>query len=101
MSKENSNNSSSVVGMLGVAFVVLKLCKVIDWSWWWVTLPFWGGIALLLLLIPFAIRDKRISEKEKLIAFNKRMEELKPKSLFQTKLEEMQKAQMNQRKNSK
>lgn len=31
-----------VLEMLGVAFVVLKLCKVIDWSWWLVTLPFWG-----------------------------------------------------------
>lgn len=52
-----SNNSSSssggigICGLLGVAFVVLKLTHVIDWSWWWVTLPFWGGIALFLLVI--------------------------------------------------
>jgi phosphoglycerol transferase MdoB-like AlkP superfamily enzyme len=39
---------SGPVGLLGVAFVVLKLCKVIDWSWWWVTLPFWGGLALVI-----------------------------------------------------
>lgn len=25
----------------GVAFVVLKLCDVIDWSWWWVLSPLW------------------------------------------------------------
>jgi hypothetical protein len=30
-----------VAGLLGVAFVVLKLCGVIDWSWWYVTMPFW------------------------------------------------------------
>lgn len=45
-----SNSSSSggvgVVGLLGVAFVVLKLTGVITWSWWWVTAPFWGGFAL-------------------------------------------------------
>ena len=32
--------------MLGVVFVTLKLTDVIDWSWWWVTAPFWGGLAL-------------------------------------------------------
>lgn len=46
MSDNDGNSSSSVgvdvVGLLGVAFVVLKLMGIIDWSWWWVTLPFWG-----------------------------------------------------------
>lgn len=23
-------------------FMTLKLCGVIDWSWWWVTAPIWG-----------------------------------------------------------
>lgn len=32
--------------MLGVLFVALKLCGVIGWSWWWVTAPFWGGLAI-------------------------------------------------------
>lgn len=40
-----------VLSMLGVAFVVLKLCKVIDWSWAWVLAPFWSGPVLLLLLV--------------------------------------------------
>lgn len=37
-------------GLLGIAFVVLKLTGAIGWSWWWVTLPFWGVAALLLLV---------------------------------------------------
>jgi hypothetical protein len=48
----NSNSSSSgtdVVSLIGVAFVTLKLCKVITWSWWWVTIPFWGGLVILIL----------------------------------------------------
>jgi hypothetical protein len=48
----NSSSSSSgigVFGLLGVAFVVLKLTGYINWSWWLVTLPFWGGFALLLI----------------------------------------------------
>lgn len=54
---ENSTSSGGIsgLGLLGVAFVVLKLCHVIDWSWWWVTLPFWGGLALFLLIVLGAI----------------------------------------------
>ncbi len=40
-----------VVGLLGVAFVVLKLTGYISWSWWWVTAPFWIGIVLALLFL--------------------------------------------------
>lgn len=50
----NSNTSSGgigVLGLLGVAFVVLKLTNVIDWSWWWVTAPFWGGLALAAVML--------------------------------------------------
>ena len=51
MSQPNrsSGNGISLLGVLGVVFVVLKLVGVIDWSWWLVTLPFWGGIAALLV----------------------------------------------------
>jgi len=52
---ENNNSSSSssvsILGLLGVAFVVLKLCGVINWSWWWVTLPFWGPLAILAAIL--------------------------------------------------
>lgn len=36
----------SVAGLLGVAFVVLKLCHVIDWEWVWVLSPFWIPLAI-------------------------------------------------------
>ena len=35
--------------LLGVAFIVLKLCKVINWSWWWVLAPIWMPIAVLVI----------------------------------------------------
>jgi hypothetical protein len=38
-------NSFSVVPILGVCFIVLKLCNVISWGWIWVLAPFWIGIA--------------------------------------------------------
>ena len=37
--------------LLGLAFIVLKLCKVIAWSWWWVTAPFWVPVALAILAL--------------------------------------------------
>lgn len=40
----------SWLGLLGVVFVTLKLIGIINWSWWWVTLPFWGGLALMLAI---------------------------------------------------
>ncbi len=33
----------TVGGLLLVAFIVLKLVGVIDWSWWWVLSPLWIG----------------------------------------------------------
>ena len=36
---------------LGLAFIVLKLCGVIDWSWWWVLAPIWMPIVLVLVII--------------------------------------------------
>jgi len=44
-----TNNSSSGIGLCGMVFVVfltLKLTEVIDWSWWWITAPLWGGLVL-------------------------------------------------------
>ena len=52
---DKSNNSSSngigVLGLLGVAFVVLKLTGVIDWPWIWVIAPFWGLFAIVLIVL--------------------------------------------------
>lgn len=47
-SNSNASGGIGVLGLLGIVFVVLKLVGKIDWSWWWVTLPFWGGFALIL-----------------------------------------------------
>lgn len=48
---ESKSGGIGVLGLLGVAFVVLKLTGVIDWSWWWVTAPFWGGLAILVVVL--------------------------------------------------
>mgnify|MGYP003289384901 FL=1 len=49
MATNNIATSGGVgfTGLLFITFLVLKLTHVIDWSWWWVTAPLWGGIALV------------------------------------------------------
>lgn len=34
-----------------LVFLVLKLTKVISWSWWWVTAPLWGPLAIVAALV--------------------------------------------------
>lgn len=46
----SSGDGMSLGGVLFIVFLVLKLCHVINWSWWWVTAPIWIPIAILLLI---------------------------------------------------
>jgi hypothetical protein len=54
MSGQNSSGGIGVVGLLGVVFVALKLSGKIDWSWWWVLLPFYG-LPVILGVVCFLI----------------------------------------------
>jgi len=47
MNDSSSSGGVGLFGMLGIVFVTLKLMGHINWSWWWVMLPFWGGFALV------------------------------------------------------
>jgi hypothetical protein len=50
----NNSNSSSGLGIgmiLFLIFMVLKLTGYITWSWWYVTLPLWGPISLVLVVM--------------------------------------------------
>lgn len=52
MAKGNSSSSGGIdfFGLLTIVFIVLKLTRVIDWSWWWVTAPAWGSAAVILIM---------------------------------------------------
>jgi hypothetical protein len=61
--KKNSSAGIGFTGTLQVAFIVLKLCKVINWSWWWVLAPTWISIivavaAIAITLIILHFKDK-------------------------------------------
>jgi hypothetical protein len=50
----NNSNSSSGLGLgviLFLIFMTLKLTGYITWSWWYVTLPLWGPLLLVLVIM--------------------------------------------------
>lgn len=63
MNKENSSKGGiGFCGLLAIVFIVLKLLKIITWSWFWVLSPLWIplGIILIVLIIivVIAIKEK-------------------------------------------
>lgn len=58
MEKKNMSGAGGgvgIVGLLQVAFVILKLCKVISWKWVWVLAPTWITLGLVVLLVAVAV----------------------------------------------
>ena len=55
MSSNDSNNVSvrgiGFTGLLQVAFIVLKLIGVINWSWFWVFSPIWVTLLIAVIAI--------------------------------------------------
>ena len=51
MEKQIIYQGPDVLSILLVAFIVLKLCGVITWSWLWVLSPLWIPIALVLVIL--------------------------------------------------
>lgn len=60
MKNNNSGTSYGIGTLLTVAFVVLKLCGVISWSWVWVLAPTWIPLVIaILILVGCAISNHR------------------------------------------
>ena len=61
---------TSLTTLLFIAFLVLKLTNVIDWSWWWVTSPLWIPFTFAVLALLWLMKNsdkmvKKIAEWEK------------------------------------
>ena len=63
MSK-NGGGSTAFVSLLTVAFIVLKLTNVIDWSWWWVLSPFWLSLVVGLIAIAAYVAYLVVTKKK-------------------------------------
>ena len=68
--KENNTTTGGIgfVGLLQIAFIVLKLCKVINWNWLLVLLPIIISTSIFLIfivviLIIIAIRKQKKDAK--------------------------------------
>lgn len=52
---DNNNNARSggigFFGLLGIVFITLKLCGVIDWEWWLVLAPIWVPVLVVFVVI--------------------------------------------------
>ncbi len=55
MSKSNNSGGMGFFSILTLIFIVLKLTDVIDWSWWYVLMPFYGSIIFGLLILILAL----------------------------------------------
>lgn len=61
---ESKNYQLGIDGALLIVFIVLKLCKLIDWSWWWVLSPLWislvlGAVIIFGPIIVYRIRNHK------------------------------------------
>ena len=73
MATNNNVSSSSsggigFVGLLTIAFIVLKLTGVVNWSWLWVLSPLWISAALtltILLIVGIVVLSIYLADKSK------------------------------------
>ncbi len=49
------NGGIGSTGLLQIAFIVLKLCHVIEWSWWWVLSPLWISTLIAVVFFIFLL----------------------------------------------
>ena len=58
MENNTARGGIGFFGLLQIAFIVLKLCGIIDWAWWLVLLPIeiWAAFLVLLFLAVFVLK---------------------------------------------
>ena len=54
--KRNTRVSTLIMTTVLTVFTVLKLCRIVDWPWFWVLSPLWiSGILAILSLVLIGI----------------------------------------------
>jgi fatty acid desaturase len=64
---ESSDSGGGIgfVGLLTIAFIVLKLTGFIHWTWFWVWSPIWISVAVWVLIIVCFIAITEIKDRRK------------------------------------
>lgn len=55
MSDKQYSSGINFTGLLAIVFITLKLCGVIQWSWWWVLSPLWVPVVIALGCVAAAL----------------------------------------------
>ncbi len=63
--KSDLSTGIEVLWLIGIVAIILKLCNILDWQWWLITLPFWGVIAFFIIKILIEIIHAVVSDKMK------------------------------------
>lgn len=53
--RQSGGGGISFMSLLTIVFIVLKLCSVIKWSWWWVLAPMWIPTLLVIVAMIIAV----------------------------------------------
>lgn len=53
--RQSGGGGISFMSLLTIVFIVLKLCSVIKWSWWWVLAPMWIPTLLVIVALVIAV----------------------------------------------
>lgn len=53
--RQSGGGGISFMSLLTIALIVLKLCSVIKWSWWWVLAPMWIPALFFIVILIIAI----------------------------------------------
>lgn len=49
---ENSGKAGAgFTSLLQIVFITLKLCHIIDWSWFWVLSPIWIELIIVVIVV--------------------------------------------------
>lgn len=52
--------------VIQTVFIILKLCKLIDWNWWLVLAPFWIALSVAIIIhVVVAAKFNKQRSKEK------------------------------------
>lgn len=76
---------------LCLSLIILKLTNYIDWSWWYVTMPIYGGALIWIILFVLLLIAKAANYSRYPVVSNK-------KSRFKNRLDDYMNEQRNKTK---
>ena len=57
--KNTTSHGIGFIGLLTIAFIILKLTHIINWSWLWVLAPIWVEALLFVAVAVVVVRCSR------------------------------------------